>query len=497
MREAPPAAVPARLLTWPLVLGLLMFTLAMSASQIFWDPDTYWHIASGTWMLDHHAIPTRDVFSHSMAGTPWTVHEWGSQILITSVYRWFGWGGLQVLVATAYACTITYAAQFLSRRLEPVHVISATSLVAVLLWTHFLVRPHVLAWPLLAVWVGTLFDAAEARRAPPWLLLGLVIAWANLHLSYTLGLAIAAGIATDAVWQEPSRPARLMRARQWGVFLAASVACLMLNPHGWHALQYTVDVMGMKSLAMVSEWRSADFHEFQLVTLWIVIVIGLALGGWLRLSWPRIVLILVMFYLALKHQRYHSLLGLVSIFVLAAPFAAQWYARPVQVQHTAEGLDRVFAALVGRVRWQGILAVLAMAVSVAWARVRFDPPQPPKGNTPAAALSAFSALHITGNVFNSYIFGGYLIFRGVPVMIDGRSDMYGDAVMAEVSDAVQLKKSGALDSVLVKYHIAWTMLTPSTPGAQLMDRLPEWKRIFADSVAVVHVRRDRLGAQGS
>jgi hypothetical protein len=33
------------------------------------------------------------------------------------------------------------------------------------------------------------------------------------------------------------------------------------------------------------------------------------------------------------------------------------------------------------------------------------------------------------------------------------------------------------------------VLAPSTPAVALLDRLPNWKRAYADDVAVVHLRR--------
>jgi len=43
--------------------------------------------------------------------------------------------------------------------------------------------------------------------------------------------------------------------------------------------------------------------------------------------------------------------------------------------------------------------------------------------------------------------------------------------------------------LLDEYHIGATLLTPSTPAVALLDRLPDWKRIYSDDVAVVHARR--------
>ena len=43
--------------------------------------------------------------------------------------------------------------------------------------------------------------------------------------------------------------------------------------------------------------------------------------------------------------------------------------------------------------------------------------------------------------------------------------------------------------LLDEYQIGATLLTPSTPAVALLDRLPDWKRIYSDDVAVVHARR--------
>ena len=39
------------------------------------------------------------------------------------------------------------------------------------------------------------------------------------------------------------------------------------------------------------------------------------------------------------------------------------------------------------------------------------------------------------------------------------------------------------------YRIQVTLLAPSTSAVALLDRLPNWKRTYADDVAVVHLRR--------
>lgn len=484
---------PARLLSLPLLVGVLCFGIALANSQVFLDPDTYWHLAAGEWILANRGVPTADPFSHSMPGAPWVAHEWGAQLLITLAHRIGGWAALHVLVASAYAGTLAYLTRFLVRRMEPLHALMCATVAAILLLTHLLARPHVIAWPLMAVWVGALVDAAERGRTPRWWLLGLVVLWANMHLSYVLGFLIGGGIALDAIAGAPDASTRWDTARRWAVFFGVATLCLLVNPHGWHALVYTVDVMGMKSLALVSEWRSADFHRFQPLIIWIVLVFGLALGGRLTLSWPRTALVLGMFYLALKHGRYHSLLGLVTPFLLAAPIARGILGSRTGDPATAS-LDRMFTAMTGRATLAGrAMAVAACGAFVAL-RLGIAPAVPLDFVTPRKAVDAAMAHPVEGEVLNAYLFGGYLIYRDVPVAIDGRSDMYGDDYMQLFSDGVMLRRVSAIDSLLANPRVGWTLLPPGTPAIALLDRLPAWRRVYADSVAVVHVRTGGVAA---
>jgi len=113
---------------------------------------------------------------------------------------------------------------------------------------------------------------------------------------------------------------------------------------------------------------------------------------------------------------------------------------------------------------------------------------PPSNTTPEAAMQAAMQAGATGPIFNSYHFGGYLIYRGVPVFIDGRADMYGDALTKRYVDAIQLRDTQDLPRLLDDYNIGWTLLNPGTPALALLDRLPGWRRVYMDAAAVAHIR---------
>ena len=193
MERAPPTDRGPFLLS--LLIAVLLVPAALGSSQtIFNDGDVSWHIATGQWILDHRAIPGTDPFSFTWAGKPWVPIEWGAEVILASAYRLAGYSGLAALVTAALMAL--HAIVFLNARgsTRPLLVIVAMDLVLIPM---MLARPHVLTWPLLALWTWLMMRARERSRAPPLASALLMIVWANLHGSFVMGLAIAAAFGLD------------------------------------------------------------------------------------------------------------------------------------------------------------------------------------------------------------------------------------------------------------------------------------------------------------
>lgn len=207
-------------MSWPLVVALTVCIglLSYTTSQTLTDPDTHLHLATGYWIFQHQAVPSVDPFSYTRGGSPWIAHEWLAQWLLAAAHQTGGWTGLVLLTLSTFALTLAYLLRFLLSRMPPIYALLFTALASSVLVTHLLARPHVLAWPMLAVWLGSLVTASEQNRSPPWWLLGLMVLWANLHGSFTLGLALVLPIALEVVLNSP-RASRGKAMRTWGGIL--------------------------------------------------------------------------------------------------------------------------------------------------------------------------------------------------------------------------------------------------------------------------------------
>jgi hypothetical protein len=70
--------------------------------------------------------------------------------------------------------------------------------------------------------------------------------------------------------------------------------------------------------------------------------------------------------------------------------------------------------------------------------------------------------------------------------------------MLSLYGRLQAGDPAAVESTLERYAIAWTIFPPDARIVAILDRAPGWRRLYADSVAVVQARDDppREGLRG-
>jgi len=120
-------------------------------------------------------------------------------------------------------------------------------------------------------------------------------------------------------------------------------------------------------------------------------------------------------------------------------------------------------------------------------------------NFPVGAVNYLKDHPASGPMFNSYGFGGYLVYsRGDEhkVFIDGRGELYEHAGVFADYLHITLVKPGLL-GVLRNYGIKECLVGREDPIAVFLSALPEWRQIYADPVSVILVRSDNPGAEST
>ena len=472
----------------PLLLGLVVYSeVVLFGGILIRDGDPYWHIAIGRWIIAHHAVPTREVFSFSMAGTPWMPPEWLFEIVMAWLYDHFGWGGLVAATGLSVAAALMLVTRALLHSLPPVIAMIGAGLTWNISLSCPTARPPIFALPILVAWTAALVVARRRDRRPSPALALLMVLWVNLHPSYLVGLGLTALLAVEAIVLAPDWPTRVRATRGWGLFCILSIATTLVTPFGIDGLLLPFKLTDMPFTAtFVSEWQSPNFQQFNPLELWLMVVVFAGLSLDWRLPPIRVGMVLFLLHTALVHARHVVLVGFVAPLLLA-PVLAPHFRRAFGDPRTAP-IDRAMVELAKPANATGIvIASVALLAVSAWG-LRSSAIRPIIA-MPERALATAAANHVEGPVLNDWNFGGYLMFRGVKPFIDGRYLPYGDPFVRRFYEATRVP-DGRLPRLLSEYGITWTLLTPEYPAVLLLDHLPGWRRLYADDVAVVHVRDD-------
>jgi len=450
------------------------------------DSDSFWQIKIGQWILDHQAMPTTDIYSFTRFGEAWISTSWLSQVMYAISYAQWGWAGTVIITAIAIALTAAIFVHLLNAHIEVPRSVLFAMLAVMLSLHHLLARPHVLALPVMVAWVGLLMSAADRRSAPSWFILPLMALWSNLHGGFVLGLALIGPIALEAV-EHAEKGQRIRLFMRWVLFGVAALVAACFTPYGWKTLLGATNILKLgELLTLIFEWMPANFATF---TAFEGALLGLIAFGYYRglvLSAPRIFLILFFTWSALTHVRSIEAFAFLVPLVLAKPLGEMFGRPPVDA---ADG-DRWPARYITALGALMIVAASWTSTSLYMGHHRFTFTMT---QTPVAAVDLLEKLKVQ-RIFNAYQFGGYLIARDIPVFVDGRAELYGEKFVMDFFKATEGKKPELLPRLLDEHKIDATLLVADAPGPQILDQLKGWKRIYADDIAVIHVRENAQGA---
>jgi len=449
-----------------------VFALTAFAPPVLNDGDTFLHIAAGARMLADRAILFRDPFSYTLAGAPWNAFEWLAELAMATAFQAGGWSGLLLLFAVSTAAAAGLLAYHLGKWFDwPVQAI-VVWLALCCMTASLLARPHLLALPLLEIWTAELVLARSEKRAPSLALLPMMTLWVNIHGGFLVGLALTAALATEVFLMEKDSAATL---RNWAVFLGGAVAAALVNPHFIRGLLFPITFMGTASLGNIGEWRPIDFSRLQPLELVALGTIYYIVTHGVKIPPLRALMVLALLHLSFQHQRHQMVFGILAPLLLAEPLSSGLT--------TASVLRARRSQLPGRLAAATIALIAGLAVTRVLTPVR-------RSDSPVAPITALDRVPPAlraAHVLNDYSFGGYLIFSGVNTFVDSRAELFGDVWLRQYAQII-LPDPEAVKRTIHVNDIRWSIFSPRTPTVTVMDSMPGWHRLYADAVAVVHVR---------
>jgi len=298
---------------------------------------------------------------------------------------------------------------------------------------------------------------------------------------------------------------RLRLDRQRLRHLAFAVACLpfasLLNPQGAHLLLFPFRQNHMTRLTWFPEWKPVwYFPNFDPTWLDVPIVFGLVLLAFvttavLLLVWEGrfdpvgwgIVLFMGTYAIFRLRAIPHFVLAVLPLLALALVRVAD------HLPSEGPGAPSRWLQRMG-----ALACLLALSVSIV-TQAFFPSSRNPHGfgvrpNYFPEGAAAFLGRHqLDGRLFNSYGFGGYLIWRRWPanqVLIDGRYDgiLFDEALLEAYIQAHE--SPGALDRITAAYNVDILVLDARANWQiPYISGQPGWARVYWDPLAEVYVRR--------
>jgi tetratricopeptide (TPR) repeat protein len=507
---APPESTPLDKRVFQLLAVLAILYAFLAALRTLPDPDLGWQMASGRWIVQHHQVPSTDVFSFTVSGTAW-IYPFGAEVLFYGLYLIGGYALLSWFGAAVCAGTIA----ILLRR-GSAFTAAIAIIVVPLIAQRSAPRAEVFTTLLFAAYLSLLWENYETGRARlVWLPL-LMVAWVNLHLGFISGLALIGGFigldVLELLFGTARRQAALDRLRRaWPWYLATALVTV-INPWGWNL--YSALVRQNRAMAtharFIAEWGSAhwswhgsmgSFSEHPIQTSLAIVMLVVVVGGCAALLQARpgsAILLAGALYATMHYIRMEALTACVVTVVGGAVFSA---AAAQLTGRLPNARARSLLAIAGT----AAMAAIAVICTVLFVSDHIYLAGNSRTNFgaglswwfPEAAADFVVKENLPPEVFNSFNEGGFILWKlgeKYRDYMDGRSIPFG----VEAFERERELLGSPLDSPrwqqeADKYNLN-TILVQLDSEEIAFDQMQDlcnaanWRPVYLDEVAMVLVR---------
>ena len=505
---AEPVAVPTPLsdiplpIRWGLLAAAALLLLGIFSTEVA-DTDSWWHLAAGRYIVEQGRLPVPDPFSYtSELGDPSypgeekvrrfnLTHEWLAQVVWYLIYLAGGFPALVLWKACLLGLVCAAAGYLAARRSGSFLAGIAAALAAVPVLTLFSAgRPALLSFLFVALFVVILERHRDGRADRlVWLLVPLEILWANSHGGFFLGwVTVGAYVAGCRGLSNERRKTLLSVA--FAVFLVAG-----LNPNGFRILEVLPAYRTSFLTSTLIEWKPPFLWGPPYT--YNVLLYGAA--AMLLLSWRGVRLTDALLFAAFAAASLTAFRN-TPLIAFLAPVLMAAYGGP---------LVTATLARIGRPRWPartllcvaaaGMVAVVAVFVQQSTAGRVFQL-RAAEWKFPVTAGRFLQENKVEQRMFNSYEFGGYLLWSLWPsqrTFIDGRAlneSVYRDYRKILYNRGRNPEELAELDRLLAAYgaEIVVTNAFEYVRGVIYplvltlgSDSNASWRLVFEDGQALV------------
>jgi len=466
---------------------LMLFTAGIQ------DPDFWWHLRVGRWMVENGRLPSHDLFTYTVPVHVWTDHEYLTEVLMWLVYSATGAVGIAILFGL-----VTWAGFWLiyrQVRRQPFVIVGlGLALGALAGWPIWGPRAQMITFALSCLelyWLqGYLSGRSRALNFFP-----LVMAvWANLHGGWVIGFAwLGVALVAELVgWAwDRSNPAHRAHVRFLAIITAASLVAVLATPHGLSLYLYPFQTQGsVAQQKLIVEWFSPDFHQTYLRPFEAMVFIVIAGFALRRPRLYEFLLTMAALGLALQSVRHVALFVAAATPVMIGSYSEYWKelasSRGWKLSLPARPLFAATTAVV-------LVVVFLVALFKIDSDISPTVQQKLDADSYPIAAADWLAAHpeVGTRMYNQYGWGGYLAYRFYPdpnrrVFIFGEAELMGDPLLNQYNDVQNLRPDWK--AILDQYRVDYVIFNKGEALSNVLATQPEWTIAYHDDVAVIFVR---------
>ncbi len=492
---APAANPPRSLLAY--APAFVVLAIAVADAVQYADTDLWGHVRFGQIMLRTGHLIRRDIFSYSAPGAPWTNHEWLADVLMALFYNTFGVAGLKLIKFASAAATVVLLCAAVAETgaaMELQFVVLLVTALAIAGQVQF--RPQLADQVFLAALLLLLAREGRGRRPRMWLVLAMMVLWANLHGGFFVGVVVLGLYAAVAgsldVWG--GRGPR--RGIQLGLLTLAALAVTLVNPYGigeWRVVIH--NFQNPVTMHFNTEFQSL-FHQlfagrFRMALLVpyvfpLLLMAGLITG--FAMAPRRDDLALVAIAALMSCAAFYSIRNMALAAIACAAPAARHLGLALAKRRRLRGSppppERAHAA--AHIQIFALAGVIFVALQQGMFSARLADFQA----HPAGALAFMQRHDLYGNVLPQYEWGVYVIWHQAPrsrVFFDSFELRYPEAVQEAYVDFA-FRGGAAATAMLKRYPHDYVLIESGGRIYRFMMEQPDWKLVYRDPVGALFAR---------
>jgi len=439
------------------------------------DPDLWFHLADGEYILANGHVPQTDPFSFTRNGDLWMPHSWLFDVLVSLSWHHLGPRSTEAIMGMCFMAMLVICFHLLSRRaVPPVAALGICFFVAIATGNSRGIRPQVISLLLIVICLAII---AKHKTTPSWRILWTVplvfIVWAQMHSGCVMGLIVVAvyffGRLLDTYKLGLASHRREFLPLAAALF--ASSLAILITPHAISHYEYVRMTMGIAFLkSSVIEWQPPSVFPLAVPDVYLFILIGGVLAlVWIyktKIGWAELGVSGALIALACTAMRHIPLACVGSVPLLASALGQDVKPRAVHFSIKRQ------AMLVPACFVVALLVSLWCFPDEIW--TRYTKAEPVIGS------QALVNLDKPLRVFTTYNTGSYVLWSKpgkLQIFVDSRADVFGDKLLEE-ADRTSAGKDW--QKVFEKWSMQAAVVEKTDPIAKQLRKSNNWTLLAED-----------------